>query len=158
MPKPLRSTFAHLSTLRCTRVCNLLTSALFTISSQGNSHGCWKNEISGHNRRTSLSICSRTSLSLKYVCQALSGLMLSGWSNPDSMSLSCAPGITIKSSINTEKHQITFEKWLKNKNKMSTSYFLMFTYIILVNFSFFCQKRTPCLPLKWHIVEQQFPT
>lgn len=41
---------------------------------------CWKNEMSGHKRRTSLSICSKNSLSLKNVLQALSGPSLSGWS------------------------------------------------------------------------------
>ena len=61
----------------------------------------WKNVRSGHRRLTScttqlnwvmlmmmvtLSICSSTSLSLKYDCQLLAGLRLRGWSPPVSTS------------------------------------------------------------------------
>lgn len=62
-------------------------------SRQGNSVADWKNDISGHNLLTSLSICSRTSLSLKYLLHELSGLILRGWSVGP-------PGDTIISSEN----------------------------------------------------------
>lgn len=111
IPSPFLSTFAQLSTFLCTLVCNLFTSLLFTISLQGYSEGCWKNEISGHSLRTSLSICKRTSLSLKNVCHSLSGLLLRGWShNVVSPSSTFWPGMTIISSEINQKI-IGLEKW-----------------------------------------------
>lgn len=97
-PSPFRSTFAELSVEGVTRVCSRRAPLLFTISSHGNSVACWKNDMSGHRRRTSLSICNRNSLSLKNVLQALSGPSLSGWSD---VILLLVPGAMTISSGNS---------------------------------------------------------
>lgn len=117
-PNPLRSTLAELKVDGVTRACNLRIPLLRTISSHGYSVAfklrnftlkwmcervfevqvkitCWKNEISGHNRRTSLSICSKNSLSLKNVLQVLSGPSLNGWS--DTIEVSAPGGMAISS-------------------------------------------------------------
>lgn len=80
MPSPFLSTLAELKTEGTTLWCNRLSPLLLTTKSQGNSVGCWKNDMSGYNLLTSLSICRRNSLSLKNVLQALSGPSLKGWS------------------------------------------------------------------------------
>lgn len=75
----------------------LCFSRVIVTSEQGNSVAVWKKDMSGHNLRTSLSIWSNTSLSLKYVLQELSGSMFNGWSLG-------SPGITITSSKNNNKY------------------------------------------------------
>lgn len=80
MPSPFLSTFAELKTEGTTLWCKRLSPLLLTTTSHGNSVGCWKNDMSGYNLLTSLSIWRRNSLSLKKVLQALSGPSLRGWS------------------------------------------------------------------------------
>lgn len=50
IPSLFLVTFADLSTVCSTLSLNDSTSFLPTIDLQGNSVGCWKNEISGHSR------------------------------------------------------------------------------------------------------------
>ncbi len=80
MPNPFLSRFCDLRLVCWTLWCSLSYCPL-EIFTLGWSVACEKKDMSGHKRRTSLSIWSKTSLSLKKDCHWLFGLGFKGWSS-----------------------------------------------------------------------------
>lgn len=97
---------------------------------------------------TSLSIWSRTSLSLKYVCHLLSGFKLRGWSCnvTSTLSLSSAfdsPGITMRSSA-TGEYTYTFQAFDHvNRNGKDTSHIILFSHRWMYYTTLSCDLGSP---------------